>query len=521
MTWAYWGAVVLYSLAVMLLGWKLRAKSSDEKSQLEFWLANRKIPGWRLGVSLTAGWLMLGWIGFGMSQIYMYGASGLWILPIPWILLTFIIVAAVPMLRRIPTISIPQALQRRFGPAARVLTAVMSFGVFLSWTQAELFMAGSLASPFLGVPAWAAMLVIVVPILFYTWFGGFRAIVTTDLLQFGIMALFMIVLAGGVLEMAQQATNGDIVGALRTVTPPWAAAGDAGNPWFLGVLFPVVLLVGYLPGWLLEQDLVIRVQAAPSTRQARRGAWLGVLLIGVFICLLPSIAAFGALAAFPPVDGAPAPEVGPDALGIISAVIAGLPGWLSIIMVLGLVACQMSTIDTFSNVTSMALAHDMVEPVLKRRNTASGKRHTLSRIISMATILLALAAALASEKLGDVYYISSGVLSACIAVPFLAAFWKRATAAGVTAGILLGLAGSIGGYFWEYYTIADSWAEALPGWLSNSYGYNYLAFGVLMAVAGTVVVSLLTRHSDRECPDVVHAGPVDCEREFAVTAETW
>jgi len=464
---------------------------------------------------------MLGWIGFGMSQVYMYGAAGLWILPIPWVLLTFIIVTAVPMFRRIPVISIPQALQRRFGPTARVLAAVMSFGVFLSWTQAELFMAGNLASPFLGVPAWIAMLVIVVPILFYTWFGGFRAIVTTDLLQFAIMAVFMLVLALSAVNLASAASGGDIASALRASTPPWAATGAAGNLWFLGALFPLVLLIGYLPGWLLEQDLVIRIQAAPSTREARKGAWLGVLLIGVFICILPSIAAFSALVAFPPVEGVPAQAVGPDALGIISAVIAGLPGWLSILMVLGLVACQMSTIDTFSNVTAMALAHDLVEPALRKKNMEAAGRHTWSRLISIAAILFALATALVSEKLGDVYYISSGVLSACVAVPFLAAFWKRATSAGVVAGILLGLAGSIGGYFWEYYRIADTWTEVLPGWLQNSYGYNYLALGVLLAAAGTVLGSLLTRPGIRENPRAVHAEPVDCGTAFKTAADTW
>lgn len=520
MTWAYWIAVILYSIAVMGLGWKLRKRSS-EKSQLEFWLASRELPGWRLGISLTAGWLMLGWIGFGMSQVYMYGASGLWILPIPWILLTFIIVAAVPMIRRIPTISIPQALQHRFGAGARVLTAVMSFGVFLSWTQAELFMAGSLASPFLGVPAWIAMLVMVIPILFYTWFGGFRAIVTTDILQFAIMAVFMIVLALSAINMAGAVSGGDTIGAIRASSPPWAGAGETGNLWLLGALFPVVLLIGYLPGWLLEQDLVIRIQAAPSTREARKGAWLGVFLIGFFICILPSITAFSSLVAFPPADGAPAPEVGGDALGIISAIIAGLPGWLSVLMVLGLVACQMSTIDTFSNVTAMAIAHDIVEPTLAKRKASAASRHTWSKVVSMIAILLALVAALISERLGDVYYISSGVLSACIAVPFLAAFWKRATSAGIIAGILLGLAGSIGGYFWEYYTIAETWTEVLPAWLQNSYGYNYLALGVILAAAGTVLVSLLTRHSGRERPEAVHPAPVECRKEFADRAETW
>jgi len=519
MTLVYWITVVAYCGAVMLLGWKL--KKSGSHRQLDFWLADRKITGFRLGVSLASGWLMLGWIGFGMSQIYMFGASGLWILPIPWVILTLIIVAAAPLFRRIPAISLPQVIQKRFGSSARVFLAVLSFGVFLSWTQAELFMAGTLASPFLGIPNWLTMIVIVIPILFYTWHGGFKAIVTTDLLQFAIMAAFMVILAYAGYSAAVRSTDLSIGEALSRVSPPWSAPGEAGNLWFLGFLFPLILMTGYLPGWLLEQDLVVRMQAAPTTREARKGAWLGVLLIGIFICLLPALAAFFALVAFPTVDGMPAMAVGPGALEIITALITTLPEWVTVFMVLGIVACQMSTIDTFSNVTAMPIAHDIVEPRLKRAGVSEEKRHFSSRLISMGAIVLALLCALASESLGDVYYISSGVLSACIAVPFLFAFWKRTTLAGVLAAAVMGFLGTIGGYFYEYYAIADDYAAVLPGWLQNSYGYNYLAFGVLLSTASVLVVSLVTKPSSDKQLACVSKTPVDDYETFSINAETW
>ncbi len=519
MTLTYWIAIIAYCLAVMFVGWKFRKTSS--RTQIDFWLADRKITGLRLGVSLASGWLMLGWIGFGMSQVYMFGASGLWILPIPWIILTLIIVAAVPIFRRIPSISLPQAIEKRFGSSARVFLAILSFGVFLSWTQAELFMAGTLASPFLGIPAPLVMVLLVIPILFYTWHGGFKAIVTTDMLQFVIMAAFMVILAFAGYKAATAVSDVSLGSALASASPPWSGPGEAGNMWFLGALFPVVLLIGYLPGWLLEQDLVVRMQAAPSTKEARKGAWLGVLLIGVFICLLPALAAFYALIAFPPVDGVPAEAVGPGALGIITALITTLPNWVSVFMVLGLVACQMSTIDTFSNVTAMPIAHDLVEPALKKKGVSPEKRHLSSRLISMGAIILALLCALASESLGDVYYISSGVLSACIAVPFLFAFWKKTTLAGVMTAAVLGFLGTIGGYHWEYYTIAGNYTEVLPGWMQNSYGYNYLAFGVLLSVLSIIVVSLFTKPSSPKQLASVSPESVDDYETFSASAGEW
>ena len=94
-----WIVFVLYAVAVIGMGFwsrSVRRRRNLEHKNLEFWMANREIPGWRLGISLTSGWLMLGWIGFGMSQIYAYGATGLWLLQIPWFILCILIIILVP-----------------------------------------------------------------------------------------------------------------------------------------------------------------------------------------------------------------------------------------------------------------------------------------------------------------------------------------------------------------------------------------------------------------------------------------
>ena len=189
-----WLLLALYSLAMVGVGVALRrrrdgAVDPDVHDEFDFWLGRRRIPGWMLGISLAAGWLMLGWIGFGMSQIYAYGATGLWLLPIPWFILCFLIVALVPFYRRVAAISLPQGIGRRFGPGARSLTAILSALVFLSWTGAELVMVKILLAPHLGLEgpmAWMAPALVLLPILVYTVLGGFRAVVTTDLLQFSL-----------------------------------------------------------------------------------------------------------------------------------------------------------------------------------------------------------------------------------------------------------------------------------------------------------------------------------------------
>ncbi len=516
-TFWYWFAVIAYCVAVIYIGFWIRNMYRKKGvTQLEFWIAKRQLPYWWLATSLTAGWLMLGWIGFGMSQIYMYGATGLWILPIPWLILCFIVIAIVPFIRRIGAVSLPQAIEKRFGKSARILLAVFSFYVFILWTQAETFMAGTLLSPFLGIdPRWCMVLVII-PIIIYTYLGGFRAVVSTDVLQFSFMAIFMIILAVTAIVSASNVTDGNIIAALKDVATPWAGQGQTFNFGFLGWLFPVILLLGYLPGWMIEQDLTLRIQAAVSTKEARKSAWLGLLLIGVFVIILPSIIAFCSLVVFPPDAAGASAAIGANALGIISAFIAKLPIWLAAFMVVGIIASQMSTLDTFANVSAMPLAYDIIDPVLVKRKVSEKIRLAVSQYISVIVLLIALVLAFASESLSDVYYISSGVLSASIAIQAIFIFWRRTTLPAVITSSIIGFVGTVGGYILEYKILGS--AELLPGFLQPSFGYNYIAFGVVLSFITIVVVSLLTARSPQTKLDNVKSQPVDDYAEFITSA---
>jgi solute:Na+ symporter, SSS family len=491
-----------YAAAVVALGvaaWRRKRTRSLSLKGLEFWMANRELPGWRLAISLTSGWLMLGWIGFGMSQIYMYGATGLWILPIPWLLLCIFIIFLVPYVRRVAAVSLPQSIQHRFGSGARVAVAVLSILIFTAWTGAELFMAGSLLTGFLGLPARVIMVLIVLPIAAYTVLGSFRAIVTTDLLQFLAMVLFMVVLGLTAWSQASAASSGQVLDAIGRSAPPWGGAGHAFDLGVLGWVFPIALLVGYLPGWAVEQDLWLRVQSAPTTREARKGAMLALFLIGLFVIAIPALVAFAALVVFPPVADAANAAVGADAYGIIPAFILRMSPALQILMVLGLISCQMSTVDTFANVTAMPICFDLAEPMAETRGPRNGVRATRrAQGISVVALLLGLGYALVSESLADVYYLSSGVLSACIAVPVAAMFWRRANSAGVLAAIVAGFVGTLGMYYLEYHT-----SVGFPDLLTGSRGYLYVGTGVLLSAITLVTVSLLTaRPSEARCAAV-------------------
>jgi len=217
--------------------------------------------------------------------------------------------------------------------------------------------------------------------------------------------------------------------------------------------------------------------------------------------------------------------VGADFLGIITAFIGQMPTWLTVLMFLGIVACQMSTVDTFSNVTAMPLAYDLAEPLLMK-DAPREKIALMARFFSAAAIVLALCYALIADSLGDVYYLSSGILSACIAVPAIAVFWKRATAPGVVVGSIVGAVATFAMYFWEYHVLqfadpkaAGYYTDVLPVWLAGGYGYLYIGTGVVAAVLTCVAVSLATPAPAAERIAAVDATPRDGAEALEAVSE--
>jgi len=176
-------------------------------------------------------------------------------------------------------------------------------------------------------------------------------------------------------------------------------------------------------------------------------------------------------------------------VGIIPAFIAKMPSLLAYLMFLGVLACQMSTVDTFANVSAMAPAND----ILGKKGQAG--LH-VGKIMSVVVLFLAFLYAVIADKLGDVYYISSGMLSASIAAPLIAYGWKRMSAATVFAASTAGALPAIGFYLPEY-KVWKLTAPASLSLLSNSIGYNYLGACVLTSALVLVVMTILVPNKAR------------------------
>jgi Na+/proline symporter len=476
---AIWIAFILYAGAAIFLGWRALRRSGDGA---DFWTANRNLSSTSVGLSISAGFMSISWsCVYAVQLFYWYGLGAIWLITLPWLLSLTGIYFLARRYHKLPAFSQPEMVGQRFGPTTRRFVALALALVFLVWGGAEIYVAGTLLAPQMAVSKPVMILIISVVVGIYATLGGFRAVVATDKLQYAIVSLY--ILAIGLL-----AIHGLSAGQLGLPDPDMPGTKSALGWTHLlspGIALVLVTFAAYLPGWLFETDLWVRVQAARDGRSARRGVVLAGANALVFVGVLPMFIGVAAITLFPMDGGLYPAAVGNDGDAIFAALVSSFaPGWLAVLVSVGLIAAAMSTIDTCANVMALSAAYDIFEGH-KRPNA-----HVWSRLATAGAVTAAFIFALNTESLWDIFYLSSGVLTTAVAFPVAAVFIPRADARGVLWSSIGGLVGIITAYFLEMHGPLSSWE---PQWLAKT-GLGFILWGILAAAGGYGSGILVTRY---------------------------
>jgi Na+/proline symporter len=234
-------------------------------------------------------------------------------------------------------------------------------------------------------------------------------------------------------------------------------------------------MIAYLPGWIFETDLWLRVQAARDDRSARKGVLLGGINGFLFVGVLPMFIGVAALHIFPMEGNAFPALIGNEGDAIFSALVARYaPGWLAVFFSVGLVAAAMSTIDTCVNVMALSLGYDIGE-IHKRPHAGRW-----SKLVTVVAVLAAFLFAMNTDSLWDIFYLSSGILTTSVAFPVAAVFIEKVNRTGVLWSSIFGFCGTILFYFLESGGVMNA---IEPGWLQQS-GLGYILWGMVLAAIG-------------------------------------
>ena len=419
---------ITYLVAVIVIGlWVARREKHGGD---DYFLAGRTLPWYAIGFSMVASSIsteqFIGAVGFA----YLHGmavANWEWgIFPA----ITIMLVVFIPFYVRRQIRTMPEFLERRFGPSTRAIFAVISVLSYVFINLAGVLYAGGLAlHAIFDVNLWMAICLLATVAGVYTIVGGLAAVVWTDILQ------AILLLGGGLLVF---------VLGVQEVEGGWGAIRGTGErahlilaadhpelPWTgMLVLFFSTNIWYYSTNQYINQ----RVLGAKNEWHARAGM-LFTAFLGLFLALAVCFPGMIARQLFPeladPDQAYPlvvSQLIGPLGYGIRGLVFAGLIGAIT------------STIDSLVNSTSTILTLDVVKRFW-RRDLSDAQIIRWGRVISGIVLAVGVAWTPVVGQWGSIfsYFQDCWVfLAVPITVVFVAAlFWRRSNTPAASITLLL------------------------------------------------------------------------------------
>ena len=358
-------ALAVYAAALLLIGRKTRTGG-----RLEYLLAGRRLTTVPFVATLVATWYG-GVLGVG-EYSYRFGISNWLVMGVPYYLAALLFAFWLAgRARASAALSIPGQLAATYGPAAGRLGALLV--LLVATPAAYVLMLGELLGIYLGVPLVWAVIAGTGFTIVYVAAGGFRAVVSTNVLQFVLMYLGFIV----ALPVALHAAGG--------FTAMWAALPPASRTWDGGLGFQAVAVWYFIAmQTLVEPTFYQRCYAAETPAVARRG----VLISIAFWILFDFLTTFTGLAARALLPHLPDPVLSYPELGRLV-----LPPLANALFAVAMFATVMSTAHSYLFLGAATIGHDVVPEIRAR---VDERRWTIAGLLLVGAASVALALALRS-----------------------------------------------------------------------------------------------------------------------------
>lgn len=384
----YFDLILILIYLVVIMGIGIWGRLRSDVGVDEYFLGSRSLKWPYIAVSTIATNIQANHFVAVAGSAYVFGLAqaNLEINAIFGILMAAFVF--VPIYLQMKVVTITQFFEKKLGPGVALtyslfmilLYSFMYLGTALFWASYVLEgIFGSFLYLFSDDRAVRIGILIIFTGLFsaiYTYMGGLRAVVRTDVIQ------FFILLAGGVITLIIAINH---LGGWEEL---WGKTGHLMHlhlpsdhdtlPW-IGILGMLLLNLNY---WGANQVILQRALAARSLRDAQIGLLVGggLKYLMAVIIIIPGIALAGIMREQPLED--------PD-LAYITLVRDFLPDGLRGIILTGLFASLMSTLDSIYNSVSTLWSIDIYKKYINPSATESqvvsmGKKSILGAFVTGA-----------------------------------------------------------------------------------------------------------------------------------------
>ncbi|WP_079476288.1 sodium:solute symporter [Marinococcus halophilus] len=469
--------LIVYVIGIALFG---AFFGKGQKSTKDYFLGGRNVPWWAIGLSVMAtqasaitfigapGW---GYEG-GLDRINTY-------INLP-LVMAFLMVTLVPFFYRTEVYTAYEYLERRFDTKTRSLTAALFLVSRGLATGVVLYAPALVLSVVTGWNVNLTIALMAIIAIAYTVLGGISAVIWTDVIQMFVLwlgAILAIITIVGTLPdgFSGAVSLGAQEGMLESLNFQFDLSAEY-SIW-AGVIGGFFLHVAYFGA---DQSQIQRVLTSKSIKESK----MSLLISGLFI--FPQMLLFlfiGILLyAYYQYVGQPDIENLNELFPLF--VVNNLPVGITGLIIAGVFAAAMSSLDSALNSLSAVTVRDFYAKFLKK-NGSEAHYLKASRWATIFWGIYATIFAFFAGNLGPVIetvnQIGSYFYGALLGVFLLAIFVRRANGTGAFAGVIAGMAA-----VWLVITFAEI------SWLYNN------AVGAVVSVLVGYGVSLLAPAPKKE-----------------------
>ncbi|MFD1427424.1 sodium:solute symporter family protein [Kroppenstedtia sanguinis] len=422
-----WSAIVIYVAVAILIAFLSR--SGKQNNMNSYFLGDRKMNGFVSALSYSAttysAFMLVGLAGLtynggvgalGFELIYLMGVS----------LVSFFGPRFWKVGKKFGYVTPSEMLGDRYdSKTVAILVAVSNCIFLIPYSAVQLSGVGYLLQGVTNnaISFSTGVILATALAIFFTYIAGIRSVAWTDSLQ----ALFMIITSTIVVLVLIKGLGGfsGFFGTLETKYPEYLTV--PGNGFFSFLNFLGLSLPWFF--FSLSNPQVSQRLYMPSSLKSMRHMLMGFLIFGLIYTIVAIIWGYSALIMFPNLENA-------DMATPLVLQSDLIPPILGAIVMVGIMAAAISTIDSILLTLSSLFARDVYGNV--KKNTSDSAQLKVGKFIIPVIAALAFIFSLMEVNLIAVLSVSSSA-GLLVVVPAIigAFFWKRGTAAGVISSVVV------------------------------------------------------------------------------------
>lgn len=475
-----WIPLIFYLGVVLYIGFYSSRRLREERDFLsEYFLGKANFSGFVVAMTLVATYVSassyLGGPGTAYSQGLGWVLLAMTQLPAAYVTLGVLGKRFAIISRKVKAVTLIDVLRERYeNNSFLVWLASLGAVIFLMVAVIAQFVGGAkLFQTLTGLPYVWGLFLFGFVVLVYVTYGGFRAVVLTDVLQGIVMFIGIAILMVVAFNKAGGAYNA--MQAISKINPemltPFGVKNFITIPWISS--FWILVCIGIIG---LPQN-ALRAMAYRDSKSMHVAMIVGTFVLG-FLMLSLHLTGVIARVIIPEVPKG----LGSDAVIPLLALNL-LPPWLAGLLLAAPLAAIMSTVDSQLILVSSAIVKDLYLNYINPK--ADSKK--ISKLSMVVTALVSVIVILFAIKPPSLIiwinlYAFGGLEATFFWLIILGLYWKRANASGAIASIIVGVT--------SFILLSQYW--------KRPFGTHPIVLTLLFGLIAFVVFSLLTKPPKEE-----------------------